>query len=196
MRPPSSCLLIALLVLCSACTDRQDSPVGEETSHGGEAMSFRVRCPAFGDEGRIPARFTSEGLDISPEIAWSELPDDAKTLALIVDDPDAPDPKAPKMTWVHWVLYDVPTHAHGLPEAVADDALPSGTRQGKNDWERTGYGGPSPPIGRHRYVFKLYALDTTLGDLGTPTKAELLKAMEGHVVGETTCIGTYQKGDG
>ena len=112
-----------------------------------------------------------------------------------MDDPDAPDPKAPKMTWVHWVLYNLPASASGLPEAVAPSALPSGTKEGKNDWKRTGYGGPCPPIGRHRYLHKLYALDEVLPDLGRPTRAQLLKAMEGHIVGGAELIGTYQKGD-
>lgn len=111
----------------------------------------------------------------------------------MVDDPDAPDPKAPRMTWVHWVLHDMPPDTAGLAEAVARDALPPGTRQGVNDWKRTGYGGPCPPIGRHRYYFKLYALDTLLGDLRTPTKPELEAAMKGHVVAEAKLMGTYEK---
>jgi len=100
------------------------------------------------------------------------------------------------MTWVHWVLYDIPTDANGLPEAVSDAALPAGTRNGKNDWKRTGYGGPCPPIGRHRYFFKLYALDTELPDLNQPTKAELESAIAGHVLAEATIVGTYQKRGG
>jgi Raf kinase inhibitor-like YbhB/YbcL family protein len=111
-----------------------------------------------------------------------------------VDDPDAPDPAAPKMTWVHWVLYDIPPTATGLPGGVAPQDLPKGTREGLNDWKRTGYGGPCPPIGRHRYFFKLYALDTVLPDLGQPTKAMLEGAMKGHILAETQIVGTYQKG--
>jgi len=110
---------------------------------------------------------------------------------LIVDDPDAPDPAAPKMTWVHWVLFDLPADTAGLPEGVT--ALPAGTREGLNDWKRTGYGGPCPPIGRHRYFFKLYALDTKLSHLEQPTKAKLLQAMEGHILADAQIIGTYQK---
>src|SRR6202008_4244049 len=116
-----------------------------------------------------------------------------KSLALIVDDPDAPDPKAPKMTWVHWVLYNIPTSSTGLPEAIAPAALPVGTREGTNDWKRTGYGGPFPPIGRHRYYHKLYALDAVLPDLKQPTKAQLEQAMKGHVLAQATLMGTYQK---
>jgi Raf kinase inhibitor-like YbhB/YbcL family protein len=122
------------------------------------------------------------------------MPTGTKSLALIVYDPDAPDPKAPKMTWVHWVLYNLPPTATELPEAVAPGALPAGTKQGKNDWKRPGYGGPCPPIGRHRYFFKLYALDTVLPDLKEPTKPQLEQAMKGHILGQAQLLGTYQKG--
>ena len=111
---------------------------------------------------------------------------------LIVDDPDAPDPAAPKMTWVHWVLYNLPADADGLPEDVGGD-LPAGTVEGRNDWKRTGYGGPCPPVGRHRYFFKLFALDTALPDLGGATKAEVEAAMRGHVIAKAELIGTYQR---
>ncbi len=156
-------------------------------------MAMVVSSPSFKPGGEIPAVHTCEGKDQSPALAWSGVPAQAKSLALIVDDPDAPDPKAPRMTWVHWVLYDIPSTAAGLAEAVAGGALPAGTRQGVNDWKRTGYGGPCPPIGRHRYFFKLYALDTVLPDLHQPTKAELEKAMEGHVLARAELMGTYQK---
>ncbi len=121
------------------------------------------------------------------------MPAGTKSLALIVDDPDAPDPAAPKMTWVHWVLYDIPPTANGLPEAVKSSALPAGTHEGVNDWKRTGYGGPCPPIGRHRYFHKLYALDTVLPDLQRPDKAALEKAMQGHILAQAVLLGTYQK---
>lgn len=152
-----------------------------------------VRSPAFADGGEIPIRHTCEGADVSPALEWAGVPPGTRTLALVVDDPDAPDPKAPKMTWVHWVLYDLPASTAGLAEAVARDALPAGTRQGVNDWKRTGWGGPCPPIGRHRYSFKLYALDAALGDLGAPTKARLEAAMAGHVLAEARLTGTYEK---
>ena len=109
-----------------------------------------------------------------------------------IDTKNAPDPAKPQRVWVHWVLYNLAPTATRLPEAAAQ--LPAGTRDGKNDWGRTGYGGPMPPIGRHRYFFKLFALDTVLPDLGTPTKAELLKAMQGHILEQVEMIGTYQKG--
>ncbi len=156
-------------------------------------MTFTLTSPAFQPAGEIPAVHTCEGKDTSPQLAWSGVPQGTKSLALIVDDPDAPDPKAPRMTWVHWVLYDVPPAATGLPAGVASRDLPAGTREGRNDSKRTGYGGPCPPIGRHRYFFKLYALDALLPDLGSPTKAALEKAMEGHVLDKAELMGTYQK---
>ena len=146
---------------------------------------------AFADGGTIPKRHTCEGQDAAPPLAWTGAPAGTKSFALIVDDPDAPDPKAPKRTWVHWVLYDIPASATGLPEG---GALPSGARNGRNDWGRTGYGGPCPPIGRHRYFHKLYALDTVLGDLGGPGKGALENAMKGHVLAESVLMGTYEKG--
>jgi Raf kinase inhibitor-like YbhB/YbcL family protein len=156
-------------------------------------MSLVLTSPAFAAGGEIPALFTCEGRDISPALRWTGVPESARGLVLVVDDPDAPDPKAPKMTWVHWVLYNLPPAASGLPEAVAPGDLPAGTRQGTNDWKRTGYGGPCPPIGRHRYFHKLYALDAVLPDLGAATKAELEAAMEGHVVARAELLGTYEK---
>jgi Raf kinase inhibitor-like YbhB/YbcL family protein len=155
--------------------------------------SLALRSAAFGEGAEIPRRYTCEGEDVSPPLEWSGVPAGAKTLALVVDDPDAPDPRAPKTTWVHWLLYDVPPATTGLPEAVAPGALPKGTRQGVNDWRRTGWGGPCPPVGRHRYFFKLYALDAALGDLGTPAKAKLEAAMKGHVVAEARLVATYEK---
>jgi Raf kinase inhibitor-like YbhB/YbcL family protein len=158
-----------------------------------KAMSMTITSTAFAPGAAMPALYTCEGKDISPPLAWSGAPAGTKSLALIVDDPDAPDPAAPKMTWVHWVLYDIAPTTHGLPDAVQASALPSGTRQGVNDWGRTGYGGPCPPVGRHRYFHKLYALDTVLPDLKRPNKAALEKAMNGHVLAQAALIGTYQK---
>jgi len=154
---------------------------------------MKLTSPAFSQHGEIPTEHTCEGADVSPELKWEGVPSGAKSLALVVDDPDAPDPKAPKTTWVHWVLYDLPTSAHGLPKGVAPSALPKGTHEGVNDWRKTGWGGPCPPIGRHRYFHKLYALDVVLPDLHRPTKAALEKAMEGHVLGQAELVGTYQK---
>lgn len=155
---------------------------------------MKITSTAFANNGSIPAVHTCEGSDISPALAWSDAPAGTKSFALIVDDPDAPDPAAPKMTWVHWVLYDIPASATGLAQAVAPKGLPQGTHEGVNDWKRTGYGGPCPPIGRHRYFFKLYALNTVFSDLGMPTKARLEGAMKGHILAEAQLLGTYQKG--
>ena len=155
-------------------------------------MALTLTSSAFGPNGAIPKKHTCEGSDVSPPLEWRGAPEAAKSLVLIVDDPDAPDPAAPKTTWVHWVLYDLPTSVTALPEAAS--IFPAGTREGLNDWKRRGYGGPCPPIGRHRYFFKLYALDTTLGDLGHATKADVEKAMRGHVLQNAELIGTYQKG--
>jgi Raf kinase inhibitor-like YbhB/YbcL family protein len=156
-------------------------------------MTLTITSAAFAANGEIPTRYTCEGDDVSPPLAWAGAPATTKSFALVVDDPDAPDPKAPKTTWVHWVLYDIAANVAGLPENVALSALPQGTHEGLNDWGRTGYGGPCPPVGRHRYLHKLYALDTVLPDLHRPTKAALERAMQGHVVAQATLTGTYQK---
>jgi Raf kinase inhibitor-like YbhB/YbcL family protein len=158
-------------------------------------MPLTLTSPSFQHSGEIPTAFTCEGKDISPALEWTGAPSNTKTFALIIDDPDAPDPKAPKMTWVHWVLFNIPATAKGLPENVAPSALPAGTKEGMNDWKRTGWGGPCPPIGRHRYFFKLYALDTEL-KLDRPTKSALEQAMQGHILAQAELVGTYQKTSG
>jgi Raf kinase inhibitor-like YbhB/YbcL family protein len=157
---------------------------------GAQAMTLKLTSSAFAHDGKIPRKHTCEGADVSPPLAWSGVPPDAKSLALIVDDPDAPDPAAPKMTWVHWVLYNIPPATAGIPEAAK--TAPPGARDGVNDFGRTGYGGPCPPVGRHRYFHKLYALDTVFPDLGRPTKAKLEAAMKGHVIAEARLVGTYK----
>lgn len=156
-------------------------------------MTLSITSTAFEDGGAMPAVYTCEGDDISPPLSFSGVPELAQTLVLIVDDPDAPDPKAPQTTWVHWVLYNIPVAVSGMVEDTARHGLSPGTSEGKNDWGRTGYGGPCPPIGRHRYFHKLYALDVQLPDLQAPTKAELEQAMQGQVVATASLIGTYQK---
>jgi Raf kinase inhibitor-like YbhB/YbcL family protein len=183
-----SALVLALVLLLSGF-----GCASETAGEGGPSMAFSLTSLSFSHQGEIPTKYTCEGEDISPPLSWSQVPQETKSLVLIVDDPDAPDPNAPRMTWVHWVLYDLPPTATGLAEAATSSAMPAGTREGLNDWKRAGYGGPCPPIGRHRYFHKLYALDTVLGDLGTPTKAQITAAMEGHVVAEAQLIGTYQK---
>lgn len=157
-------------------------------------MTLTLTSTAFTDGEAIPRKYTCEGDDISPPLAWSGVPGGTQSLALIVDDPDAPDPANPQRVWVHWVLYNLPPDSTGLAEGIATSALPAGTGEGLNDWDRTGYGGPCPPIGRHRYFHKLYALDTRLDGLTTPRKAALEAAMKGHVLAEATLLGTYIKG--
>jgi len=156
-------------------------------------MPLKITSPAFADNAAIPAKYTCEGEDVSPPLEWSGDPEGTKSLVLIVDDPDAPDPAAPRMTWVHWVLYNLPPVAPALVEGAATGALPDGTEDGINDWKRAGYGGPCPPIGRHRYFFKLYALDAVLSGLNAPTKAKVEAAMQGHVLAEAQLVGTYEK---
>ena len=155
-------------------------------------MTLTLTSNAFHDGGEIPKRHTCKGADVSPQLAWSGVPANAKSLALIVDDPDAPDPAAPRVTWVHWVVYNIPPTAPGLQEGAAAASLPAGTLQGTNDFQHATYGGPCPPVGRHRYFHKLYALDTVLPDLHHPTKAALEQAMKGHVVAHTELVGTFE----
>jgi Raf kinase inhibitor-like YbhB/YbcL family protein len=161
-------------------------------AHGG-TMSFTIESPAFAANGEIPSKYTCEGDDVSPPLRWSGVPPSAKSLALVVDDPDAPDPRAPQRVWVHWVVYDLPPSTQALAEGAKGAELPPTAKVGKNDWGRAAWGGPCPPIGRHRYFFKLYALDTALPELRAPTKAALEDAMQGHVVGEAQLVGTYEK---
>lgn len=157
-------------------------------------MFLTITSPSFQHNGVIPVRHTCEGSNVSPALAWSGVPSDAKSLVLIVDDPDAPDPAAPRMTWVHWVLYNISPRADGLPEGVDAGNLPAGTLQGLNDWQHQGYGGPCPPKGVHRYFHKLFALDAVLPDLKRPTKAVLEKAMQDHIIASAELIGRYQRG--
>lgn len=156
-------------------------------------MAMTLASGAFDHQGAIPKRFTCDGEDVSPDLAWSNLPDGTRSLALIIDDPDAPDPAAPQMVFVHWVLYNIPPELPGLPDGINAETLPSGAAEGINDFQRVGYGGPCPPSGRHRYFHKLYALDRVLPDLSEPCKEELLKAMEGHILEQTELVGTYQR---
>ena len=177
-------IIKSLLVLSSA--------LSISAAHAQEkSMTLTITSAAFQAGGEIPALHTCDGGDVSPPLSWSGLPAGTKSLALIVDDPDAPDPAAPKMTWVHWVLYNLPGNASGLAQGIKSQDLPKGTLDGVNDWKKTGYGGPCPPVGRHRYFHKLYALDAVLPDLHHPNKAQLEKAMQGHVLAHAELIGTY-----
>jgi Raf kinase inhibitor-like YbhB/YbcL family protein len=164
------------------------------TIGAGAAMALTLTSPAFKAQGQIPAKYTCEGDEVSAPLNWDGVPEGTKSLVLIIDDPDAPDPTAPKRVFVHWVVYNIPPDAHGLPENADGEGLPKGALAGVNDYKQSGYRGPCPPVGRHRYFHKLYALDTTL-PLNAPTKLDLEAAMEGHVLAKAELIGTYQKGD-
>jgi Raf kinase inhibitor-like YbhB/YbcL family protein len=181
--------IVASILLCVMVCGAEGLMAAEAT------MPLSIRSESFEPGEAMPREHTCEGEDVSPQLTWTGIPDGTESMALIMDDPDAPDPEHPRMTWVHWVLYDLPVTTSGLPRGISPDELPAGTRQGLNDWNRTGYGGPCPPIGRHRYFHKLYALDTLLGDLGTPTKAELEAAMDGHVLARAEIVGTYRTGE-
>jgi Raf kinase inhibitor-like YbhB/YbcL family protein len=162
--------------------------------HAGDAMTLKLTSPVFSEGGDIPAKYTCEGADVSPPLEWSGVPEGTRSLVLIVDDPDAPDPEAPKMTWVHWVVFNLPADDGGLPEDADREGYPRDAGVGANDWQRADYGGPCPPVGRHRYFHKLYALDTTLDLPDQSAKAEVEAAMRGHVLAEAQLVGTYQKG--
>lgn len=153
---------------------------------------MQIISSVFDQQRMIPAKYTCDGANISPPLAWLGVPPNTKSLVLIVDDPDAPDPAAPRKTWVHWVLYDIPSTVHELAEGAANH-LPTGAHQGRNDFGDMDYGGPCPPIGRHRYFFKLYALDKTLDTLPNASKASVEKAMQGHILMKAELVGLYQK---
>ena len=180
-------LIAAAAVLIIALTPRPTARAPLEPAQEA-TVSLQLTSPAFAAQGGIPKRFTCDGEDVSPPLAWAGAPAGTRSFALVVDDPDAP-----MGTWVHWVLYDLPDTVTALPEAVTAKTLPLGTREGTNSWKQPGYGGPCPPIGRHRYFHKLYALDIVLPDLNRPTKAALEKAMAGHVLAQTELVGTYQR---
>jgi hypothetical protein len=156
-------------------------------------MIFRLTSPAFEPGGSIPTRYTCEGEEISPPLAWTGSPLETESFVLIMDDPDVPDPTSPRRTWVHWVVYDIPGTSRELREGISLHAMPDGSLEGKNDSGDIGYGGPYPPVGRHRYFFRLYALDRTLELAAGHTKSEILRAMHGHVLGSAELMGTYQR---
>jgi len=156
-------------------------------------LTFVLTSSAFEDHAAIPKQYGCDGDDVSPPLCWSGTPRGTRSFVLIMDDPDAPDPRAPRLTWVHWVVVNIPAPMHALAENAAADGLPKGAYHGLNDWKRAGYGGPCPPIGEHRYFHKLYALDTLLAPSGHPTKDEVLRAMKGHVLGDAQLVGTYRK---
>jgi Raf kinase inhibitor-like YbhB/YbcL family protein len=156
-------------------------------------MAFSIQSSEFENGGAIPTIYTCQGDDISPPLCWQDVPEGTQSLALIVHDPDVPSPDKPVRIWVHWVLYNMPVDTAALSQGMTSAQLPAATLEGRNDWNRTDYGGPCPPMGRHRYFFRLYALDTRLADLHQPTKDQLEKAMQGHIIAEAELIGTYKK---
>jgi Raf kinase inhibitor-like YbhB/YbcL family protein len=182
------CILVATF-LALACTLLGSGSHAES----GDPDAPRLTSSAFADGGEIPVRYTCGGDDVSPPLAWSNLPEGTRSLALVVDDPDAPDPKAPKVTWIHWLVYNIPPESAGLVASASPGNLPRGAKEGRNSWKRTGYGGPCPPIGRHRYFHRLYALDAVLPDLDQPTQGALSKAMEVHVLSRFELVGTYER---
>jgi len=153
-------------------------------------MALTLQSSAFDPQGMIPARLTCDGANQSPPLSWSGAPAGTRSLVLMVDDPDAPDPKHPRQTWVHWLVYNLPADCMELPEG---GPLPAGSLLGLNDWRHVDYGGPCPPIGRHRYVHKLYALDAVLPNLKHPSKGQLEQAMKGHVLEQAELIGLYER---
>jgi hypothetical protein len=187
MRSPTA-ILCVLLGCGSSSPTKSDSAAPKEG-----AGTMKLESSAFAANESIPSKYTCKGDDLSPPLSWSDVPDGTKSFALIVDDPDAPDPAAPKRVWVHWVVYDLPAGTTSLREG-ASTSLPGGAKTGKNDWGKTAWGGPCPPIGRHRYFHKIYALDTTL-DLSNPDKKALEQAMEGHILAQAELVGTYQAKD-
>lgn len=160
----------------------------------GTAMALTLTSSAFKAGDRIPSKYTCEGDDVSPPLAFAGVPEGTKTLALLIYDPDAPDPKAPKRVWAHWLVYNLPPDSQGLPEDASRTGLPEGAVTGLSDRKEASYHGPCPPIGRHRYFHELYALDTPLPAKAL-TKAELEAAMQGHILAQAELMATYQKGD-
>ncbi len=202
---PRNLLAIALFPFAIACGKSNSSKtdtaavvtnVGRPRGDGGSAtnpMTFNLTSSAFAANASMPIKYTCEGTNISPPLAWAGAPAAAKSFAIIVEDPDAPDPAKPTHVVTHWVAYNIPVTTTSLAETASKKSMPAGSAQGKNDGNKLGYMGPCPPIGRHRYFFKLFALDTVLTGLNSPTKADLEKAIQGHVVGNAELIGTYQK---
>lgn len=189
-------VVLGLAFVAASCSKKEvaAAAAAAEGAPGVEVAKLDVSSTSFAPNGPMPPKYTCEGEDTSPALAWSEPPPATKSVAIVVDDPDAPDPAAPKTVFVHWVLYDVPPGTRQLDEGAKNAAsVGAGARDGKNDFGQAGWKGPCPPKGRHRYFHKVYALDIVLPDLGQPTRAELEKAMSGHVLAKGELVGTYEK---
>jgi hypothetical protein len=182
--------LTLALALAAPLADAQGQAPAPAPAPG---HSLTLTSPQFEHNGPIPKIHTCEGQDLSPPLAWSGVPAGTQGLVLLVEDPDVPDPAKPVRTWIHWVIYNLPPTSTGLPEGAGKGQLPAGAQGGITDFRRRDYGGPCPPIGRHRYIHSLFALDVALPELKRPTKAEIVKAMAGHILDSTDLIGTYQK---
>lgn len=191
LRRPWALALLAGLVLCACRTPKQpaSSPSASPSS------TLALESSAFEAGAIIPTVHTCRGKDIAPELSWDGVPEGTESLVLIMDDPDGPSPENPRFTFVHWVVYDLPPETRHLPEGVRSRDLPAGSRVAPNDFGLRRYSGPCPPVGRHRYVFKLYALDTTLGRVPFASNDRVLAAMEGHVLDRTELVGRFQRGD-
>ena len=180
--------ILATLLGISVVAAKTGLLIGEKANI---VIPMMVRSPSFKQEGAIPARYTCDDQNVSPPLEWAGVPTDTKSLALIVDDPGTQNSDAPRMAWVHWVIYNIPSDSHGMPESAVAEPIQPGTLLGLNDWHHTGYEGPCPTTGKSSYFFKLYALDTLLPDLKRPTKAALETAMHGHILGQSTLVGFY-----
>lgn len=179
--------LLVLPIFLSGCQKGKNGSESPEVS--ADKMTIEVSSPAFAQDGMIPSKYTADGQNVSPPLAWQNIPAGTKSVALICDDPDAPG-----RTWVHWVMWNIPPDVNSLTENVPHvETMPDGTKQGISDFKSTGYGGPAPPSGTHRYYFKVYALDISLNIPNTSTKPDLLKAMEGHILAEGRLMGKYKR---
>jgi Raf kinase inhibitor-like YbhB/YbcL family protein len=182
-------LALVTLALLGCAKSPQSAAPQPATIQKENQMGFKLTSAAFREGQPIPRQHTCDGVNVSPALEWSGAPQGTKTFAIICDDPDAP-----SGTWVHWVLYNLPGDRIGLVENVpATEKVPGDGLQGTNDSEKIGYDGPCPPSGTHHYFFKLYALDAELSLKAGATKAEVLKAMEGHIIGQTQLMGTYHR---
>jgi Raf kinase inhibitor-like YbhB/YbcL family protein len=202
---PSRNLFAAALLACAIACGKSKSPATDTSAVTSAKASpdttplrpmsalLNLTSSAFAANAPIPPKYTCEGVNVSPPLAWSGAPSTAKSFALIVEDPDAPDPAKPTRVVTHWVAYNIPGTTPGLSENASKKGMPSGSAQGLNEGNKPAYMGPCPPIGSHRYFFKLYALDTVLTGLKNPKKADVQQAMQTHVVDSTQLIGTYQK---